>query len=379
MVLFERSVIKMKPATFKLEKYIEQYKNKAPYSLCSSDAETWHLKDILNMASVEEKHLWENLNFKYTQSKGLLALRERIASSFYPGFNAENVVCFAGAEEGIFCTLFTRCDSTDHVIVITPCYQSLLETIKFKGSSITEISLKEENEWRLDLSAVEAAIRPHTKWFIINFPHNPTGQILRPKELEALVDLLDKHGIWLFSDEISRLIGPKTTVWSKPAACLYPKALSLGGMSKIFGMAGLRIGWIACQSYEILQDLEDVKQYTSMCNSGLSEIISLIAIRNKEVIIEHNNTIIEGNLFELDLFFEEFADYFSWVRPQGGCIGFVKYNVFEPVSTFTHRLAEQHGILLIPAPVYNFSSNHFRIGFGKKNMREILQKLKNSL
>ena len=364
----------MRLNTFSLEDFYGQHEFKTKYMLSSSDAQSWSLNEILQMATPEEHNLWNNQGFGYTEIKGLPALREVIAES-YSQITADNILCFAGAEEGIFCTLLTMCSPQDHVVVLTPCYQSLTEIPKLTGCSLTTIDLKEENSWRIDIQAIQAAIKPNTKVVVINFPHNPTGQIITPNELSQLIELLDKHGIWLFSDEVYRLLGQKETVWTQPAASLYPKALSLGVMSKSFGLPGLRIGWIACQDKELLRDIERTKHYTSLCNSGPAEIISLIALRNQDIILKRNNEILTNNMILLDKFFQKYSSMFSWVRPQGGCTGFVKYHSTESIDDFCHRVIKNAQVLLLPGSVYHVSSNHFRIGFGRQNMPEALAHL----
>ena len=337
------------------------------------------MQEIIDLANPSDRVLWDSLRLGYTEAKGLPILREQIAKSLYPSLNQDNILCFSGAEEGIFCALHVLCDPTDHVIVLTPCYQSLMEIPKMKGANVTAVQLQEKNNWRIDLDAIKKAIRPNTKVIIINFPHNPTGQVITQDELDALVKLCDLYGLWLFSDEVYRLLGRPSSPWAKPAAEVYPKALSLGVMSKAFGMAGLRIGWIACQNKGLLTKMEQLKHYTSICNSSPAEIISLIALQNKDQILERNNWIVSENLTLLDVFFNEHSDLFSWVRPQGGCVGFVNYKSHEPIDDFCDRLVKENGALLMPASVYDFDEQYFRIGFGRKNMPEALDKLREFL
>lgn len=206
------------------------------------------MSEILAMANREEKSLWDNLRLSYTEVQGLPTLRDTVAQELYHGLKSDNILMFSGAEEGIFCALHTIIEAGDHVIILTPCYQSLLEIPRLKGAEITEIQLKESNDWRIDLNAIQDAIQDNTKCIIINFPHNPTGQVIEEDELKSLITLCEARGIWLFSDEVYRLLGAPNKPWASPAACLYDKALSLGVMSKAFGMAGLRVGWIACQN-----------------------------------------------------------------------------------------------------------------------------------
>lgn len=359
--------------TFKLEEYLARYEFSAPYLLCCSDAESFDVQEIIEMAEPTDKDLWNHLRLSYTESKGLPSLRRQIVSTLYPTLNAENILCFSGAEEGIFCALQTLCAPADHVIVLTPCYQSLIEIPRHCGCDVTAISLREENDWRIDVDAIKKAIKPTTKCVIINFPHNPTGQVITQDELQSLVDL------WLFSDEVYRLLGQPRSPWAKPAAEMYPKALSLGVMSKAFGLPGLRIGWIACQNADLLKKIEHMKHYTSICNSAPAEILSLIALKNSDQILARNNKITADNLALLDEFFSEYSDLFSWVKPQGGCVGFVNYKDAESVDVFCDRLVKERGVLLMPASIYDTPTNHFRVGFGRKNMPEALDKLKGFL
>ena len=361
--------------TFKLEKYLAEHEFTAPYLLCSSDAESFSMQEIIHIADSEDKKLWNDLRLGYTESPGLPILREQIALSLYPKLQANNILCFAGAEEGIFCALHTMCNLGDNVIILTPCYQSLLEIPKLKGSDITTIALLEKNHWRIDLNEIKRAIKPNTKCVVINFPHNPTGQIISKKELRELVALCKMHDLWLFSDEVYRLLGIPEDGWVESAAEIYPKALSLGVMSKAFGMAGLRIGWLACQDKNLLQKIEYMKHYTSICNSAPAEIISFISLKNKDLILSRNNQIVTDNLKLLDSFMKKYKHLFEWIRPQGGCVGFVKYKSQESIETFSKRLVKQKGVLLIPASVYDYQSNYFRIGFGRKNMPTALNRL----
>ena len=150
-------------------------------------------------------------------------------------------------------------------------------------------------------------------------------------------------------------------------------------MSKAFGLAGLRIGWLACRDQILLKKIEQFKHYTSICNSAPSEILSIIALKNKAQILAENNNIVTSNLQFLDKFLAKNKHLFSWVRPTGGCIGFVKYTSSESVEKLCTRVVANTGVLLMPGSIYDVDSNHFRIGFGRKNMPEALHKLEEFL
>lgn len=360
---------------FKLEAYLGCYEFSARYLLCCSDAESVAMSEVLQMASPQELSDWESLSLGYTEVPGRPALRAMIADQLYTGLTANNILCFAGAEDAIFSSLSTLISAGDHVIVLTPCYQSLLEIPKSRGACVSEIALEEKNNWRIDFAKIESCIQSSTKCVIINFPHNPTGQVIEPAELLLLIELCKKHGIYLFSDEVYRLLGDSDGVWAEPVACLYEKGISVGVMSKVFGAPGLRIGWLACQDQALLKRFEHMKHYTSICNSASSEILALIILRNKKLILERNNAIVDQNLKLLDAFFAMHHELFSWVSPRGGCVGFVRYKGSMAVEAFCDLLLKKRGVLLLPGIVYDCDTPHFRIGFGRKNMCEALSQL----
>ena len=154
-----------------------------------------------------------------------------------------------------------------------------------------------------------------------------------------------------------------------PAACdVYSNAVSLGVMSKAFGLAGLRIGWIATQNDEILTKLRHFKDYTTICNSAPSEYLALIALKHKETILARNLSIIKFNLQILDQFFEKYNKIFEWVKPKAGSIGFVRLKTNEDIETFCLDVIEHAGVLLLPSTLYDYGTHHFRLGFGRKNL-----------
>ena len=332
------------------------------------------MQEIVQMADDECAALWNNLKLGYTEVPGHPKLREEIRKQIYPTLRTEHILCFAGAEDAIFCSLFALCEQNDEVIVLTPCYQSVLEVPLLKKAKIKQIALKKENDWKIDLEAIEKAIQPNTKCISINFPQNPTGQVITQDELVALAALCKKYNIWLLSDEVYRLLGQPKENWAQSAAEMYDKAISVGVMSKAFGMAGLRIGWIACQNQELLKKAEQVKHYTSICSSGPAEIITLIALRNIKKILARNNAIVGANLAILEDFFKKYDQLFTWIRPQGGCVGFVEYKGKESIEVLAEKLVQEKSVLLMPSSIFEFEGNYFRIGFGRKNMPEALAK-----
>jgi aspartate/methionine/tyrosine aminotransferase len=365
----------MKYTEFKLESYLAKREFTAPFNLCSSDLETYSMKEILQMADEECLQLWDNLQLGYTETKGHPLLRQEISKEYGAKIGDDNVLCFAGAEEGIYSMAQALLKPSDHAIVITPCYQSL-ESLPTAICSVTKIELQYEHDWELDIDKITEAIKPNTKLLIINFPHNPTGSLISHHKQHSLIELARKHDLWIFSDEVYRLSELDESDRLEPIASLYERGLSLSVMSKAYGLAGLRIGWIACQKKEVLHKIGEVKHYLSICNSGPSEILSIIALRNQQTIISRNRALMQKNIHLLDQFFKQYSEWFEWIRPQGGCTGYPLFKGQLPISKVADKLLQEYGVLILPGNIYDDDKNHFRISFGRETMPEGLNRLK---
>lgn len=364
----------MKYPEFKLETYFATREFSAPYNLCASDVETHTMNEVLQMADEETLGLWNQLELNYTEPKGLPELLREISYIYGPNISDENVLCFAGAEEGIYCMAQVLLKPTDHAIVITPCYQSL-ESLPASICSITKVSLKFQEQWKIDINAIKEAIKPNTKLLVINFPHNPSGALIAKEEQKELIQLARKHDLWIFSDEVYRLLEFNITDRLMPIASVYEKGISLSVMSKAYGLAGLRIGWVACQQTEILDAMGELKHYLSICNSAPSEVLALIALRASDKIHSRNHTLLLNNFELLKNFFKTYSGLFEWIQPKAGCIGYPLFKGRQSVDRFADELLDDFGVLILPSSVYDEAGNHFRIGFGRKTLPESLGQL----
>lgn len=368
----------MKIPPFKLEEFWKKYEFTAPYLLCCSDGETWRLHEILELADPETKQLWESLSLGYTEPPGLPLLRKEIAK-LYSQIESEQVLTLAGAEEGIYCSMRALIEPGDHVIVIDPCYQSLKTLPESFGANITSIQLDPEKGWRLGLEELEKAFLPHTKLLVLNFPHNPTGAVLEKSVFEGLIKLARERGAYIFSDEVYRYLEIDERDRLPSIADAYEKGIALNVMTKAFGLAGLRIGWLAAQDADFLQKVGSYKLYTSICNSAPSEILALIALREKEKILKRNREIMLSNLKILKSFMNQHQKLLSWSPPQSGTMAVLKLLLPVPIEKFMEELVEKMGVLIMPGPVFDLQGNYFRIGFGKKNMIQALDRFEQFL
>ncbi|MFD9123817.1 aminotransferase class I/II-fold pyridoxal phosphate-dependent enzyme [Kitasatospora sp. NPDC059571] len=263
---------------FRLETYFSRWEFTARHHLTASDVQTMTLAELLALADDGDRSAFENLSLGYTETYGDPALREAIAAT-YERADAADVICFAGAEEGLYLAMNVLLGPGDHAVVVTPNYQAA-ETVPLALCEVTGVALDPERDWALDLDAVRAAIRPTTRVVSVNFPNNPTGKVIDAADFEELVRICDERGIHLFSDEVYRGLERDPARALPQAADLSERALSLNVTSKALGLPGLRVGWITCRDRGLLARLERAKHYTTICNSApggmVAEVLRLV-------------------------------------------------------------------------------------------------------
>jgi len=366
----------MQLPSFKLERFFAQYEFSSKYLLCSSDSESLTIQDLLALEP-EAHHLFLRQRLGYTESPGAPELRQEICR-LYKTMQPEQVLVHAGAEEAVFLFMHAVLELGDHVIVHSPCYQSLLEVARSRGCEVTRWQARERNGWALDLDDLRRALRANTRVIVINTPHNPTGYLMSPEDFREVNQIAQAKGIILFCDEVYRESEYRASD-RLPAACdINDSAVSLGVMSKTYGLAGLRIGWIATRHAAIYEKMARLKDYTTICNSAPSEFLAALALRHREKIVLRNLDIVLRNLDLLDRFFARFKNRFAWQRPAAGPIAFPRL-LGENVESFCERLVRQTGVLLAPGTLFEDYDNHFRLGFGRKNLPEAVARLEDFL
>lgn len=360
---------------FRLESYFGIWEFKARFHLTASDAQTLPLGELLALGSEADREDWERLPLGYVQTRGTPALLAAIAAT-YDAITPDDVLCFAGAEEGLYCAMHALLEPGDHAVVLVPNYQSM-ESVPRSICEVTGVALRAENGWTLDVEDVRAALRPATRLVAVNFPNNPTGKIADRATFDALVDLCRERGLYLFSDEVYRGIERDESKRLPQAADRFERGLSLNVLSKAYGLPGLRVGWIACRDRAVLDRMERLKHYLSICNAAPSEALGTIALRAAGTILDRNRRLATENLAKLDAFFARHRDRFEWYEPDGGCIAYPRYLGADGVETFCRRLVEEAGVLLLPASMYRSDllptpPDRFRIGYGRRGMDEAL-------
>ena len=360
---------------FRIERYYARYEFATRYMLSSSDCESRTIADLLALEPDAHARLlgtWCG----YTESAGAPELRQAIAS-LYERIEADDVIVTSCAEEGILLLYHALLEAGDHAIVETPCYESALELARSTGAQVSQWRRSYEDGWAHDVEALERLVRRDTRVLYVNEPHNPTGTLMDRLTFERVAELARANQLVLFSDEVYRELehDPADRL---PAACdLDERAVSLGSISKSYGLPGLRIGWLATRDAPLREAIMRLKDYTTICSSAPSEVLTALALRNRHPLLARNRGIVERNLPMLERFFDRHADTFEWVRPVAGPIGFPRVAGVGEVDRFCERLAAR-GVLLLPGSVYDEPA-HVRVGFGRANLPEALAVLESTL
>ncbi|MBT5073507.1 MAG: pyridoxal phosphate-dependent aminotransferase [Kordiimonadaceae bacterium] len=348
----------------------------------ASSAEPMEHKELIAIARENGDDdlidLYNDHSLGYAENGGSPDLRAELAKLYGENISAKNIVVFPGAQTGMTVTTQAILHKGDHAIVVTPSYQSLEEGIKYAGANFTRIALCPDNDWQPDIAAIEAAIKPNTKYIVFNDPHNPSGSLMSEESKQALKALGEQHDIILFADEVYRLLELNPSDRSPSMADMTDKGIALGTMAKPFGCGGMCIGWVVCQDKIIIEKLLKAQHLFAVCFSRAGEIQAMMALRSKDKLVERNMKVIKENLVLLDDFFNEYSDLFEWMLPQAGGTGFVK---FKGPMTADELAAEllQNEILVFPSYVFDCDDDlkqYFRIGFSRRTMPASLDAFK---
>ncbi len=359
--------------TFLLEDFYEKHEFSTRYLLSQSDCESMTVDELLGLepgAAEQLNKLW----LGYTEVKGSLYLRERI-SSLSQTCGPDNILVHAGAEEAIYGFMQVFLERGDQVICLSPAYQSLYEVAASAGCEVSPWPLRQaKGGWTLDLDELVSLIRPQTKLIVINTPHNPTGYALSDDQLQTVADIARERGLFVFCDQVYKGLewDGQPHVWMSD---IYENAVSLGVMSKAYGLPGLRIGWIATRSKDVYDRMLKLKYYTTICCSAPSEFLSALALEHSDTLLQRSVSIIRDNIALAEGFFEKHKDIFINNTPVAGPVAFHRLKSGEDANAFCEELIGKSGVLLLPGSVYEADGSYFRMGYGRKNFGECLSVL----
>jgi aspartate/methionine/tyrosine aminotransferase len=326
------------------------------HNLSESSFSDMRLRDYGIDADLEE------LLLQYGDHRGLPRLRDLIAADG-PPLTAHQVIVTAGAAAALFIVATTVLGAGEHALILSPNYATNLETPFALGADLEPVELRFEDSWRLDPERIAGALRPETRLVSLTYPHNPTGAMIEPGELEGLIEIVERHGgARLLVDETYRELA-----YGEPlpvAASLSERAISVSSMSKTYGLPGLRIGWLACRDPELSETLLAAKEQILICGATLDEELAARVLGARERILPTIRAKIERHL-EVVRAWIGTQDTFEWVEPRAGVVCFPRIRAGIPLDPdrFYDTLLSEHGTYVGPGHWFGQDRRAFRLGF----------------
>lgn len=365
---------------FPLATFLARWADCAIQDLAASDSQTLPLATLLRHAGADDLRRWDSVGLGYPDPRGAPWLRDAIATR-YDGLDARGVLACNGAQEAIACILRASLGPDDHAIVVVPIYGP--SELAVTGlCAATGVPLDPGRGWSLDLDRVSAALRPNTRLVLANFPNSPTGATVDRATLEGLVGLCRRHGLWLVNDEVYRRTDMGAGVPS--AVDCYERGVSVDGLSKGFGLPGLRVGWVACRDRGLLDRTLGQKSLLSSCLSGPSEVLAHVALRMEGRVTAFARSIGRRNRRRLAALIERFPESFEADASANLAFGFLRFRGPEGAARFADTLARQAGLLVLPSGLWRSSLasvpvDHLRLGLGRLGSGAALEALERHL
>ena len=350
-----------------LEVWFDRYQYETRYDIGESAVKTLQLKET--GMDLREEYL------RYGYHTGRPSLRSVIAEE-YPGLSDSHIVVTNGASEANFVIVNAMVKPGDHVIIEHPNYPSLYDVPRSLGCDVTLFRLKYENGFKPDFDELESMIRPETKLISLTHPNNPTGSMITEEELKRAVEIAERHNVILMFDETYRQMA-FGDILLPAAASLSDQAVSISSMSKVYGLPGIRIGWLATRNREILEQALTIREQVTITNTALGEAIAEKVLREKEVWLKKARERILFNRKVVEEWMEQQED-FEWVFPEAGVVSLprIKKEVRVDYEKLFRLLAEKYKTFTIPGRLFEMEDHYFRLGFGS-NPEEIRKGLEN--
>jgi capreomycidine synthase len=341
-----------------LEDWLREYYFDTEIDIGSSGVESFSLGEIRELLGITHAEL-DDLIFKDSETLGGLGLRKAIADRYGDG-DPDRVIATHGSSEAIFLIMTALLHPGDEVVVLDPSYQQLFSIAEAIGCRLKAWPLHFENRFAPDIEEGKRLINEHTRMVVVNFPHNPTGTSLTPEEQNELVEAARRVNAYLVWDAAFAELNYDGVPLPNPLQ--YERAISMGTLSKAFGLPGLRVGWCLA-SPAVLERFVLLRDSTILHLSPLVELIAGRAIERAPVLVGKRLRQARINLEMLGAWCDEHGDLVEWVAPRGGVCCFPRLRQVKDVEAFCRRLASIYSVLLVPGSCFKHPS-HVRLGFG---------------
>ena len=342
-----------------LEDWMRLYYFAVDADIGSSGVSDYSMAEVRALLGIGVDEL-DAVVFHDSQTLGGTALRGAIARR-WTGGDASRVMVTHGSTEANFLVMNALLQPGDEVIVLDPVYPQLQAVAASIGCRLRAWHLRAENGWRPDMDELAALVTPRTRMVVVNFPHNPTGATLTPQEQDQLLAIVSRVGAWLVWDAAFADLTYDAAPLPDPAP-RYERAVSMGTLSKAYGLPGLRVGWCLAAP-EVLDRMVVLRDYLTLHLSPLVELLAERVIVNADVIVAQKLAAARRSREVVDRWIGEQGGAVSWTPPAGGVCGFPRLHGVDDVEAFCHHLAREHRVLLVPGTCFG-AQGHVRLGFG---------------
>jgi aspartate/methionine/tyrosine aminotransferase len=350
---------------FRMERMQSKYENYVDYNLSESGVHPLSVLELLGKAGDADRLLATGLG--YCQSNGSEELREKIAR-FYDGARMENVLVTNGGSEANYATFWSLLKTGDRVAYMIPNYLQTRGLARAYAGRTDEYRLVRRAEgsrerWALDVEGLRRTVTRKTRLILVTNPNNPTGAILTEQEMDEVVRAARRAGAWIVADEIYRgaeISGRTTpTFWGR-----YDRVLITSGLSKAFGLPGLRIGWVIGPP-KVVEKIWSYRDYTTIAIGMVSDLLARIAMEpaRRDAILERTRGILRRNLPLLEGWIHAHDDLFTYTPPEAGAIAFLRYDLPIASIPLCDRLRLERSVLIVPGDQFGLA-RHLRIGYG---------------
>jgi aspartate/methionine/tyrosine aminotransferase len=345
----------MKFPRFDMERMQSQWEHKVKYDLSESGVEALTLQEI-----TRDPNELMKTKLGYAEGVGREATRTLVAG-IHPGHGADDVMITTGTSEANFLALASLINAGDEVVVVMPNYMQVHGLATGLGARVREVWLREERAWTIDVDALAAAVNSRTRVICVCQPNNPTGQVLSQAEIQSIVRIADQHGAWILSDEVYRG-AERSAEESASFSGRGERILVTGGLSKVYGLPGLRVGWIV-GTRERIEAAVEIKDYTTIAPSTLSEALAEIALERRKQLLERARFLINERWPLLEDWAAGHSRVLHWTPPAAGAICFFSYQYPIDSMQLVDRLIREFSTMIVPGIQFR-AERHLRIGFG---------------
>jgi aspartate/methionine/tyrosine aminotransferase len=351
----------MKLEVFEMERFQSVWENRVRHNLSESGV---HPMSVEELVGADEVPALLRQRLVYVQTNGTSALREAIAA-LYPGATADNIVVGNGTAEANYVSVWRLVEPGDDVVMMLPNYMQMWGVVRGQGAVVQPWRLREDRDWTADVGELETLVGPKTRLIVVCNPNNPTGSIVSEDAMRAIVRVAEKHGAWLLADEVYRGAerdGRETrSFWG-----LYDRLLVTCGLSKAYGLPGLRIGWVAGPAATVAE-LWARKDYLSIAPGALSDVLARKAVQPevRARILARTRGIVNGNFTVLQEWMRRHENAFRLVPPRAGAIAYPRYSWPIGSTRLTERLRDEQSVLVVPGDQFGMDG-FLRIGLGNE-------------